>query len=422
MDEIRLIGPEIMDEYMYIYLNAYPAFKDLDEDCYKKFEAKNTRDMELDEKVDFYGCFREGKLIATMKLVNFEMNVYGPMQKAVGLMALGVHPLYKKQGVAREMVRFYEKYTLEKDAICVLLPFRIGFYRKMGYGLGSRMDEYHIPTENLPAWDSPEGLEPLSLGDLEKVFSANDEFCSMNHGMLRKFEEEKRLMEADTSTLRIGCFEDGRLTGYAAYRYEDASETNYTMNRIVVDELVYFNGEVIRKILGFFRNQSDLAQTIVIRSGEEDFYHLLTDPADISGYYIPNGYLQTNVSAICNMYKIPDPAAFVGRTSYRKFPPMELKAAFSYTDEMTGEKGRLIISFRKNKDGMSSRWEAEEGSGDADIEIECMKGDLSSLLMGSLRAGSMIRMGMVWADRPEYADVLDALMYYKQRPFSNNDF
>ena len=55
MREIKKIGPEIMDEYMYIYLNAYPAFKDLDEDCYKKYEAKNIRDMELDDDVDFYG-------------------------------------------------------------------------------------------------------------------------------------------------------------------------------------------------------------------------------------------------------------------------------------------------------------------------------------------------------------------------------
>ncbi len=63
-----------------------------------------------------------------------------------------------------------------------------------------------------------------------------------------------------------------------------------------------------------------------------DFCHLFTDPSHVSGYYIPNGYLQTNVSAICNMYKVMDP------------------------------------------------------------------------------------------DKPEYTDMLDMLLYHKQRPFSNNDF
>ncbi|MBO5995569.1 MAG: hypothetical protein J6Q41_08655, partial [Firmicutes bacterium] len=155
--------------------------------------------------------------------------------------------------------------------------------------LGSRMDEYHLPTKNLPEWKDLTGLRPLALDEISEVFAVNDRFCEMNHGMLKKFSEEKRLMEGDTATQRMGCFKDGDLVGYAAYRFENASETNYTLNRIVIDELVYFDGETLRKLLGFFRNQADLAQTMIIRSGEEDFYHLFTDPAHLSGYYIPNG-------------------------------------------------------------------------------------------------------------------------------------
>lgn len=423
MREIKKIGPEIMDEYMYIYLNAYPAFKDLDEDCYKKYEAKNIRDMELDNDVDFYGCFEDGKLVATMKLVSFSMNIYGEMKKAVGLMALGVHPLHKKQGIALEMVRFYEKYAVEHGAlVCPLLPFRMDFYRAMGYGLGSRMDEYHLPTVNLPKWKDLSGLRPLSLDEIGEVFAVNDRFCEMNHGMLKKFSEEKRLMEADTATQRMGCFKDGELTGYAAYRFENASDTNYTLNRIVIDELVYFDGETLRKLLGFFRNQADLAQTIVIRSGEEDFYHLFTDPAHISGYYIPNGYLQTNVSAICNMYKVMDPEAFVSETSYRRLPPLELTAAFEYHDEMSDEIGSLAIRFAKNSDGISSSWAVAQKDERPDVTLRCMKGDLSSVLMGSAHIGALIRLGVMETDAPEYTDTLDMLLYHRQRPFSNNDF
>ena len=423
MRDIRKIGPEIMDEYMYIYLNAYPAFKDLDEDCYNKYRAKNIRDMELDDDVEFFGCFEGDKLVATMKLVSFDMNIYGQMQKAVGLMALGVHPLYKKRGIAWDMVRFYEKYAREHGAlVCALLPFRMDFYRKMGYGLGSRMDEYHLPTKNLPFWEDLSGLRPLGLDEIELVFEANDRFCEQNHGMLKKFSEEKRLMEGDTATLRMGCFEDGKLVGYAAYRFEDASETNYTLNRIVVDELVYFDGWTLRKLLGFFRNQSDLAQTIVLRSGEEDFYHLFDDPADLSGYYIPNGYLQTNISAVCNMYKVLDPEAFVQATEYRRFPPLELTVAFDYRDEMADEIDTVMIRFAKNAEGTASTWHYVPLFAEPDVTVTCRKSDLSSILMGSAGIGALVRLDVVGIDRPEYTDVLDMLLHYKQKPFSNNDF
>lgn len=204
MREIKKIGPEIMDEYMYIYLNAYPAFKDLDEDCYKKYEAKNIRDMELDDDVDFY--------------------------------------------------------------------------------------------------------------------------------------------------------------------------------------------------------------------------HLFTDPSHVSGYYIPNGYLQTNVSAICNMYKVMDPEAFVRETSYRRLPPLELTAAFEYHDEMADEEGRLTIRFAKDPDGNSSAWSVAKADETSDVTLRCMKCDLSSILMGSAHIGALIRLGVIETDKPEYTDMLDMLLYHKQRPFSNNDF
>ena len=109
--EIRPVGTDHIEEYLEIYLNAYPAFKLLDADCIQYYRHKTHLDMTTDREVDFYGMFEGDRLIAQMKLVNFRMNVYGKMQPAVGLMALAVHPLFRKQGVALSMVRFYEKYT-----------------------------------------------------------------------------------------------------------------------------------------------------------------------------------------------------------------------------------------------------------------------------------------------------------------------
>ena len=43
------------------------------------------------------------------------------------------------------------------------------FYRKLGYGMGSRMDEYHLPTKNLPFREDLSGLRPLGLDELPAV-------------------------------------------------------------------------------------------------------------------------------------------------------------------------------------------------------------------------------------------------------------
>ena len=41
-----------------------------------------------------------------------------------------------------------------------------------------------------------------------------------------------------------------QLRGYVAYRFESASDTNYTRNRLSVEELVYDDGVVLRALLG----------------------------------------------------------------------------------------------------------------------------------------------------------------------------
>ena len=139
--EIKPITPQHIEDYLTIYLNAYPAFKDIGDAGREKYRPKILHSMENDKNIHFYGLFEEDSLIATMKLIDFSVNIFGKMQAATGLMALAVHPLHRKKGAALEMVRFFEDYALRcGNSTAMLLPFRMDFYRKMGYGYGSKLE------------------------------------------------------------------------------------------------------------------------------------------------------------------------------------------------------------------------------------------------------------------------------------------
>lgn len=434
MRTIQPIGPDVIEDYLEIYLNAYPAFKTLDEDCYEAYRKKVLRDMESPD-IQFVGLYEEGILLSTMKLVDFSMNIFGRMQKAVGLMALGVHPLHKKKGAALDMVKYFEEYTEKSGAlVALLLPFSMGFYRKMGYGFGSKMDEYHIPTESLPAeWDRTH-LKMLGKEHLNQVLACHQRAAEKNHGMLVKFSEEIRAMEEDSSVRRVGWLEDGQLKGYLAYRFICDSPVNYTLNHIQVEEMIYEDGRILKGLLGFLRAQADEAQSVVLRTGEEDFYHLLQSPQDISGNYIPFGYLQSNVSAIGIMHKIPSVEKFIQQTGYRHFPALPaklpvppVKLRITWEDELNHRTDSLCMAFG-GTDGMAGSGE-EGGIGwqicqeeKKMVELRCKKSDLSSLFLGSCRLAAMVRLGAMEISDPDCVDQLDQLFYYKQRPWGNSDF
>lgn len=420
---IRSLTVEDLPAHTEIYLHAYPANKSMSKECYNKYYNRNLQSLQEYEHVNFYGLFEDGVLIGIMKLIDFDINLFGEMKKSTGLMSLGVHPLHKKKGAAKEMMKFFEKYTVESGGlVSMLLPFRIDYYRKMGYGYGTKLDEYRIPTLQLPKHKDLSKLRFIKKDELNKVLLCHSDFVKKYHGAVQKFEEEIRDMVNDEETRRIGYFEGEELKGYVAFDLVSESEVNYTLNRIEVTELIYSDGEVLRALLGGLRMQSDLAQNLVIRTGEADFYHLLDSPQDISGNYINYGFIQTNLSAVGNMYKIPDVKNFIENTQNRKFPLDNLKIGFSLNNEFKATTERFSISFIRDNNEKYSNWSYSEDLKDADVEIKCNLADLSSLLMGSADMAPLVRMGVVSLSHENETDRLDRLFHYNQRPFTNTDY
>ena len=417
--QIRPLTESDMDAYLDIYLNSYPAYKSLDAECRRHYREKHLLELREDRQVQTVGLFEDGTLIATMKLILFSMNFFGKMQPACGLMALEVHPLHKKKGAALTMVRYFEDYARRSGALLtLLLPFQIGFYRRMGYGFAGKLYEYHLPTAVLPKPDHEERkhLRLMQPEDFDEALACHSRFAAKNHGMVEKFEEEVRAAREDIQVRRIGYYADGRLKGYAAYRFESASVSNYTQNRLSVEELVYEDGAILRALLGALKLQEDLAQTVILRTGEEDFHHLLEDPQDVSKNYMDYGFLQTNVSAVGTMFKLVDAEGFVEKTAYRTFPAGTMTAEFRYRDEMEDCEKNLRIAF---SDG---RWAVAAAASRVDVTVFCRQGELASLLMGSCELEGMLRLGAVTADNDAKARRLAALLHYGQKPWLNADY
>lgn len=201
-----------IEAYLDIYLNSYPAYKTLDEECRAHYRSKHLTELREDTQTRTMGLFEGGTLIATMKLILFSMNFFGAMQPACGVMALEVHPLHKKKGAALYMIRYAERYARENGALLtMLLPFNIGFYRRMGYGFGGKLYEYHLPTGALPRLDGEvrAHLRLLQPEEFDQAMACQRRFAARNHGMVEKFDEELRGARGDIQVRRMGYY-DGR--------------------------------------------------------------------------------------------------------------------------------------------------------------------------------------------------------------------
>lgn len=417
MRKIRELTEDHMNEYADIAFNAYPSFKDFTKEAMDEYKKEAVHILKNDPVVTFYGMFEGDELIAVMRLLDFEMNCFGKVIPVSGIGFLGVHLMHKKKKAARDMLRFYEEHYKDKKVpFGLLLPFRPDFYKKMGYGFGTKMNQYRLPTERLPEYRKESDIRYIKEDELGKLLDCHNRVVEKTHGMMKKFGDEIRPIFGDAFNRVIGSYdEDGNIEGYMVFKFQNGKEGNYTINNIYMKELVYQKPEVLRKLLGFLRKQEDQVNLVIFNTEDENFYYLFGDPRNDSLNYIPYGYLETNTQAVGVMYKIFDVKKAFLECSHRNYNNANIKVRFLIKKNFIEEKEEEIIV--NIKDGNVVLDEEEY-----DITVKINISEFSSLFLGTTNIKGLFNLGLLELDNEEYIDELDRAFYCSQKPVCYTDF
>lgn len=426
MREIRQLDPSHIDAYADIAFNAYPSFKDFSQEAMASYKEVAVFIMENDPVVTFYGMFEDDELIAVMRLFDFDMNCFGQRIPVSGLGFLGVHLMHKKKGVAKSMVDFYENHYRQRQIpIGILLPFRPDFYKRMGYGLGTKMNQYRIPAARIPAAskaidgaDASAKIRYVTPVELDKLLACHERAVDNTHGMMAKFGDEIRPIFGDPFNRVVGIFDQkGTITGYMVYQFENAKEDNYTITNVNVQELIYTTPADLKALLGFLRTQEDQINLVVINTEDEHFYHLFDDPRNDSLNYIPYGYLETNTQAIGAMYKVFDVGQVFKQCAYRNYNGENITIKFVIRDNYKGELlEEISVAF---VDGLVSDINQDL---DAHVTMAMTIADFSTLFLGITSVYGLANLGLLTVDNHESIARLDRMFYYHQKPVCYTDF
>lgn len=413
--EIRELNRSHIDAYTEIAFKAYPSFKDFSPEAMAAYKEVAIETLEHDPVVTFYGMFEGEKLIAVMRHFDFEMNCFGKKIPVAGLGFLGVHLMHKKEKAAREMVAFYEAHYRErKMPISLLLPFRPDFYKKMGYGHGTKMNQYRLETRRIPRYDRPSDLRYLEERELDLLLACHARVADKTHGMITKFGDEIRDYFADPFNQIVASYDErGKVEGYMVFQFQNGKAGNYTINQIYVKELIYQSADVLAKLLGFLRKQEDQVQLVIFNTQDPHFHYLFDNPLDDSLHYIPYGYLQTNVQAIGVMYKLLDVREAFRQCGHRDFNGVDLAVRFLIRDEHDRVEA-VDVHFQR---GHASLEEL-----DPEIIVEIGLSDFSSLFLGSTSVLGLYGLGLLRVNDASQIDRLHRALDIAQKPVCTTDF
>jgi predicted acetyltransferase len=408
MSEIKLVPETDLDQMTRIVGNAYPAFT-LNSQADRDQFRERMLAIHDDPHRAIYGLYRQGKLLGSMIIYDFEMNFQSHFIPAGGVGLVAVDLVHKKEKVAKEMIEFFVAHYLDRGAAMTLLyPFRPDFYRRMGYGYGTKMNHYRVRITALPRGRSKAGLRFLGPDDLPAMQALYQRCAGRTHGMIARNEWEWGRFQRSPA-LRLAGFErDGRLSGYLAFNFKEGS--TFLENDLQVQELVYEDRDALLALMTFLHIQFDQVEWVVINSQDEYLHHLLGDPRSATGNLIPSVYHESNSQGVGLMYRVSDLPGIFRQLSGHNFGGQNCRLTIDLADSFWPQNaGRTTLHVR---DGRADA----VPDGPSDVTISLDVADFSSLLMGVVPFNRLYDYHLADISDPSYLETVSTLFRSAEKP------
>lgn len=417
MFEIRRIPDQDFSRMVEIVDNAYPAFAKNTPEANERLTERLLKIQHEDSTVNFYGGYKDDKLTSTMRFHDYKMNFSGKQLDVGGIGLVAVDLLHKKEKQAKHLIEFFLEHYQDRDVnILMLYPFRPDFYKKMGFGFGSKMEQYKIKPEAFPNYHNKEHLVYLSSDDKELIDDCYQKYANQTHGMLHKTEFELEALVNRAEHRMIGYKKDGRLEGYVVFTFKRANVDNFISNDIHIKEFVYLNQSSLRELLTFFHSQADQIRRIVLNTQDEFFHYLFTDARNDTGMMIPSVFHETNTAGVGVMYRIINVEKFFRELEQINFGGITCTVKFSISDSFYPQNsGAVTIDFQEGKAKISA-------NDSFDVEIKMDISDFSSMIVGAVPFKKLYELGLLTVSDEDFVNQLQAMFQVIEKPICTTAF
>jgi predicted acetyltransferase len=409
--QIRRLTEADFDEFIPIVANAYPGLKIVSAEDRQKFRDRLVV-QDKDPTMAFYGLYRDGRLLGGMKFFDFTMNLFSAKTLVGGVGLVAVDLLHKKKAVAKEMIAYFLEHYRQKGATMTsLYPFRPDFYRQMGFGYGTKMNQYRVKPADLPRGRSRDHVSFLTAADKEEVMACYNRYLDRTHGMMSKPELSFSYLFDNLANRVLGYRQDGRLLGYLVFDFKADTPGNFLQQDVLVHELIYESRDALAEMLAFLYTQFDQVDRVIFNTQDENFHFLLRDPRNGSGGILPHVYHESNTQGVGLMYRVIDMAGVFRLLADHNFGGQSCRLQITVADSFyPANEGGIVVAFEEGRPHL-----LPAGS-DSEATIQLDIAEFSALLMGAVPFRSLYEYGLAQLSDPAYLHTINQLFHVEQKP------
>lgn len=417
---IKKLAEEDFDDFIRVSANAYPGIKLFSPEAQQKLKQR-MKEFEEDLAIGHYGAYRAGQYVGGMRLFDYTMKILSVRAPVGGVGMVGVDLLHKKEKVARDLiVAFLEHYRERGATMAILYPFRPDFYKQMGFGYGTKINQYRVKPQSLPRGGSKEGVFFLQKGDEPLLVACYDRYLERTNGLIEKKQYELKGIFENPEVRILAVRKPGEkdaIAGYLVFGFKSVSENNGMLNNIVVRELIYDSSEALLAMLKFLQGQADQINEIVFNTQDEYFHYLLGDPRNGTNNMIPPVFHESNLQGVGIMYRVIDTPGIFKLLADHNFGAQTCKLKLTVNDSFfKPNNGSLIIHFEEGRPRLA------QAQAEYEVEVELDVSDFSSLLMGAVDFKALHTYGLAKISETSFVEKLNTLFRTTEKPLCTTPF
>jgi predicted acetyltransferase len=414
MIEIKPVPDEDLEALARLVGNAYPSMDIHGSESVERMAQRMRDGARSMPHTHLVGLYRDGELQGGMRLFDFAMNLRGVRVSVGGVGLVAVDIQHKRQHVARDMLGWYlRRYRGQGAPLAALYPFRVDFYRAMGFGIGARMYQYTVPPASLPADGAREQVRLLTPADRPALQACYARVFERAHGLFARAEGDFGWLDVPENRV-AGFWEGEELRGYAQFQFRKGATFN--VNDIDVREMLYESGAALRGLLAFFNSQADQFRHVTIATPDPHFYLLLRDPRLPNAGIMPHVHHESHVAGVGLMFRVLDLPLLVAALGGLRFADAALTLAIDLRDTFLPENaGVTTVRFAEGRAHL-----APDAPPDVTIALDVP--DLSSLLVGAVPFTRLLTYGLARISDERHAETLDRLFFTPDPPVNVSRF
>ncbi|MGE5632328.1 MAG: enhanced intracellular survival protein Eis [Caulobacteraceae bacterium] len=411
MEIVRKLRDEDFRQFVEIAANAYPHIGLNTAEDRLRFEERLIKIQNEDEKTNSYGLFRDGQLLGGMRFHDFRMKMHSVKVDAGGLALVAVDLAHKKEKVAKGIVSYFLKHYRERNTpIVVLYPFRPDFYKNMGFGFGTKMNQYSIRPQHFPKGGSKEHIAFYGDTDKQLMLDCYARIAEKTNGMMDREEYELNNMLGIPQNNTVVYKRGGRIEGYIVFMFKKMNEDNFLKHNIVVRELLYENAEALMELMTFLNTQDDQINRVIINTQDEYFHYLLSDPRNGTDRIFSPVCHESNIQGLGIMYRVINVRGLFEAMKGHNFNNQSCRLRLNIRDNFLEENNAgLIVHFENGNARI-----AEDNGYEAEISMDIA--DFSSIVVGAVDFKALLKYGLAEISDVKYTPVVNELFRAEQKP------